>query len=49
MWLLHRIDKKIPVEESVKAMEEARQAGKCTYIGLSAVRLNYALSCVNAR
>lgn len=38
MWLLHRIDKKTPVEESVKAMEEARQAGKCKYIGLSAVR-----------
>ncbi|BGP30399.1 hypothetical protein JCM10296v2_002153 [Rhodotorula toruloides] len=40
MWLLHRIDKKIPVEESVKAMEEARQAGKCKYIGLSAMSAN---------
>ncbi|BGO98014.1 Aldo/keto reductase [Rhodotorula toruloides ATCC 204091] len=40
MWLLHRIDKKVPVEESVKAMEEARQAGKCKYIGLSAMSAN---------
>ncbi|TNY17098.1 Aldo/keto reductase [Rhodotorula diobovata] len=37
IYLLHRIDKKVPVEESVKAMEEARQAGKCKYIGLSAM------------
>lgn len=36
-WLLHRIDKKTPVEESVAAMEAARQAGKCKYIGLSAI------------
>ncbi|GAA5985266.1 hypothetical protein JCM10908_002593 [Rhodotorula pacifica] len=37
IWLLHRIDAKVPVEESVKAMEEARQAGKCRFIGLSAM------------
>ncbi|BGP38347.1 hypothetical protein JCM10450v2_002295 [Rhodotorula kratochvilovae] len=37
VFLLHRIDKKVPVEESVKAMEEARKAGKCKYIGLSAM------------
>ncbi|GAA5861250.1 hypothetical protein JCM8547_008533 [Rhodosporidiobolus lusitaniae] len=34
-WLLHRIDPNTPVEESVKAMEEARQAGKTRFIGLS--------------
>ncbi|GAA5821046.1 hypothetical protein JCM11251_001935 [Rhodosporidiobolus azoricus] len=37
IWLLHRIDKNTPVEESVKAMEEARKEGKVKYIGLSAM------------
>lgn len=37
IWLLHRIDANTPVEESVRAMEEARKAGKCRFIGLSAV------------
>ncbi|GAA5981557.1 hypothetical protein JCM11641_004096 [Rhodosporidiobolus odoratus] len=40
IWLLHRIDKNTPVEESVKAMEEARKEGKCKYIGLSAMSAN---------
>ncbi|KAM0790232.1 hypothetical protein ACM66B_005544 [Microbotryomycetes sp. NB124-2] len=39
-YLLHRIDKTIPIEESVKAMEEARQAGKTRYIGLSECSLS---------
>ncbi|KAK4049844.1 hypothetical protein OIV83_003900 [Microbotryomycetes sp. JL201] len=34
-YLLHRIDKDVPVEESVQAMEAARSAGKTKYIGLS--------------
>ncbi|KAL8283308.1 hypothetical protein RQP46_005718 [Phenoliferia psychrophenolica] len=37
IWLLHRIDKNTPVEESVKAMQEAREAGKCKFIGLSSM------------
>ncbi|GAA6038801.1 hypothetical protein JCM8097_002897 [Rhodosporidiobolus ruineniae] len=37
IWLLHRIDKNTPVEESVQAMEDARKEGKCKYIGLSAM------------
>lgn len=37
IWLLHRVDSKVPIEESVRAMEEARKAGKCRFIGLSAV------------
>lgn len=37
-WALHRIDPKVPIEESVTAMEAARQAGKTKYIGLSEVR-----------
>ncbi|GAA5977741.1 hypothetical protein JCM11641_001395 [Rhodosporidiobolus odoratus] len=34
-WLLHRIDKKVPIEESVRAMDALRKEGKCKYIGLS--------------
>ncbi|KAK4057071.1 hypothetical protein OIO90_001971 [Microbotryomycetes sp. JL221] len=34
-YLQHRIDKDVPIEDSVKAMEEIRQAGKTKYIGLS--------------
>lgn len=34
-WAAHRIDKNVPVEETVAAMEAARVAGKCKYIGLS--------------
>ncbi|GAA5841873.1 hypothetical protein JCM11251_005407 [Rhodosporidiobolus azoricus] len=34
-WLLHRIDKKTPVEDSVRAMDSIRKDGKVKYIGLS--------------
>ena len=36
-WALHRVDKKVGIEESVSAMEAARRAGKCKFIGLSEV------------
>jgi len=36
-WILHRIDKKTPIEESVRAMDAIRKEGKCKYIGLSEV------------
>ncbi|KAL8278863.1 hypothetical protein RQP46_008734 [Phenoliferia psychrophenolica] len=35
VWVVHRIDKTVPIEETVLAMEEARKAGKTKYIGLS--------------
>ena len=41
IWLLHRIDANTPVEQSVRAMEEVRKAGKCRFIGLSAVSLDW--------
>ncbi|GAA6014405.1 hypothetical protein JCM11491_007042 [Sporobolomyces phaffii] len=34
-WILHRVDKKTPIEETVRAMDAIRQEGKCKYIGLS--------------
>ncbi|KAK4049846.1 hypothetical protein OIV83_003902 [Microbotryomycetes sp. JL201] len=34
-YLLHRMDKTRPIEDSVRAMDEARQAGKTRFIGLS--------------
>lgn len=34
-WILHRIDKKTPIEESVRAMDALRKEGKTKYIGLS--------------
>ncbi|GAA5863605.1 hypothetical protein JCM8547_003663 [Rhodosporidiobolus lusitaniae] len=37
IWLLHRIDKKVPVEVGVQAMQKAREEGKVKYIGLSAM------------
>ncbi|GAA5901871.1 hypothetical protein JCM6882_008696 [Rhodosporidiobolus microsporus] len=37
IWLLHRVDKNTPIEESVQAMEDARKEGKVKYIGLSAM------------
>lgn len=34
-WAAHRIDKNVPIEETVQAMEDVRKAGKCKFIGLS--------------
>ncbi|BGP15348.1 hypothetical protein JCM10213_003427 [Rhodosporidiobolus nylandii] len=34
-WLLHRIDKTVPIEETVRAMHALRSEGKTRYIGLS--------------
>ncbi|GAA6061884.1 hypothetical protein JCM10212_000525 [Sporobolomyces blumeae] len=34
-WILHRIDKATPIEETVRAMDAIRKEGKCKYIGLS--------------
>ncbi|KAI5475505.1 pyridoxal 4-dehydrogenase [Pseudohyphozyma bogoriensis] len=34
-WALHRIDKKTPIEETMKAMEAIRQAGKTKFLGIS--------------
>lgn len=36
-WILHRIDKKTPIEETVRAMDAIRKEGKTKYIGLSEV------------
>ena len=37
LWQLHRIDRKVPVEESLGAVRELQQAGKIKHIGLSEV------------
>jgi aryl-alcohol dehydrogenase-like predicted oxidoreductase len=37
LWQLHRIDPKVPVEESLGAIKEAQQAGKIRHVGLSEV------------
>ena len=37
LWQLHRIDSKVPVEESLGAIKEARDAGKIRHVGLSEV------------
>ncbi|MEM1262867.1 MAG: aldo/keto reductase [Pseudomonadota bacterium] len=37
LFQLHRVDSKVPIEESVGAIEAARQAGKVRFIGLSNV------------
>jgi aryl-alcohol dehydrogenase-like predicted oxidoreductase len=37
LWYLHRVDERVPVEESVGAMAEAVAAGKAKGIGLSEV------------
>src|SRR5437868_9921393 len=37
LYQLHRIDKKVPAEESLGALKEAQQAGKLRHIGLSEV------------
>src|SRR6476646_2185699 len=37
LWQLHRIDPHVPVEESLGAIKEARDAGKIRHVGLSEV------------
>jgi pyridoxine 4-dehydrogenase len=37
LWQLHRIDPKVPMEESLGAIKEAQQAGKIRHVGLSEV------------
>src|SRR5256886_7468298 len=37
LWQLHRIDRKVPVEESLGAIKKAQYAGKIRHVGLSEV------------
>ena len=37
LWQLHRIDSKVPVEESLKPIKDFQKAGKIRFIGLSEV------------
>jgi pyridoxine 4-dehydrogenase len=37
LWQLHRIDSKVPMEDSLGAIKEARDAGKIRHVGLSEV------------
>jgi pyridoxine 4-dehydrogenase len=37
LWQLHRIDPKVPVEESLGAIKKLQQAGKIRFVGLSEV------------
>jgi aryl-alcohol dehydrogenase-like predicted oxidoreductase len=37
LWQLHRIDAKVPVEESLGAIKRLQQAGKIRFVGLSEV------------
>ena len=37
LWQLHRIDERVPVEESLGAVKELQEAGKIRHIGLSEV------------
>jgi aryl-alcohol dehydrogenase-like predicted oxidoreductase len=39
LWQLHRIDPKVPVEESLGAAKKLQQAGKLRHIGLSEVKV----------
>jgi len=38
LWQLHRIDPKVPVEESLGAIKELQKAGKIRHVGLSEVK-----------
>src|ERR1700678_3827736 len=38
LWQLHRIDAKVPVEESLEAVVKLQKAGKIRHIGLSEVK-----------
>jgi len=37
LWQLHRVDPKVPMEDSLGAIKEARDAGKIRHVGLSEV------------
>jgi pyridoxine 4-dehydrogenase len=37
LWQLHRIDNKVPVEDSLGAIKKAQEAGKIRHVGLSEV------------
>ncbi|HEY3150029.1 MAG TPA: aldo/keto reductase [Candidatus Binatia bacterium] len=37
LWQLHRVDRKVPVEESLGAIKKAQDAGKIRHVGLSEV------------
>ncbi len=37
LWQLHRVDPKVPMEDSLGAIKEMRDAGKIRHVGLSAV------------
>src|SRR5213596_2972857 len=39
LWQLHRIDRKVPVEESLGAINKAQDAGKIRHVGLSEVTM----------
>ena len=39
LWQLHRIDAKVPVEESLGAMKKLQKQGKVRHIGLSEVKV----------
>lgn len=39
LWQLHRIDPKVPVEESLKPIEKLQRQGKIRYVGLSEVKV----------
>jgi aryl-alcohol dehydrogenase-like predicted oxidoreductase len=37
LYYLHRVNRKTPIEETVKAMAKLKKAGKIHYLGLSEV------------
>ena len=39
LWQLHRIDPRVPVEESLKAIKSLQKAGKVRHVGLSEVKV----------
>lgn len=40
LWQLHRIDAKVPVEESLSAIKKLQEAGKIRFVGLSEVSVD---------
>lgn len=43
-YLLHRVDKQTPIEQTVRALDALRKEGKTKYIGLSEVGLTSSCS-----